>query len=39
MEKFDILEEKISRLIDSYSGLREEKTVLEERLAEKDLEI
>jgi chromosome segregation ATPase len=39
MEKFDILEEKISRLIDSYSGLREEKTALEERLAEKDLEI
>ena len=39
MEKFDLLEEKISRLIDSYSGLREEKTALEERLAEKDLEI
>ena len=39
MEKFDILEEKISRLIDSYSALREEKTVLGERLAEKELEI
>ena len=39
MEKFDLLEEKISRLINSYSGLREEKTALEERLAEKDLEI
>ena len=39
MEKFDTLEEKISRLIDSYSALREEKTVLVERLAEKELEI
>jgi len=39
MEKFDVLEEKISRLIDSYSALREEKTVLVERLAEKELEI
>jgi FtsZ-binding cell division protein ZapB len=39
MEKFDILEEKISRLIDSYSAQQEEKTVLGERLAEKELEI
>jgi len=39
MEKFDLLEEKISRLIDSYSAQQEEKTVLGERLAEKELEI
>jgi len=39
MEKFDILEEKIGRLVDAYSTLREEKTVLGERLAEKELEI
>ena len=39
MEKFDILEEKISRLVDAYSALREEKTALGERLAEKELEI
>jgi chromosome segregation ATPase len=39
MEKFDILEEKISRLVDAYAALREEKTVWGERLAEKDLEI
>jgi FtsZ-binding cell division protein ZapB len=39
MDKFDILEEKIGRLVDVYSALREEKTVLGERLAEKELEI
>jgi len=39
MDKFDILEEKIGRLVDAYSTLREEKTVLGERLAEKELEI
>jgi len=39
MEKFDILEEKINRLVDEFSALREEKTALGERLAEKELEI
>ena len=39
MEKFDILEEKIGRLVDAYSALREEKSILGERLAEKELEI
>jgi chromosome segregation ATPase len=39
MEKFDILEEKISRLLDAYSSLREEKAVLGEKLAEREGEI
>jgi archaellum component FlaC len=39
MDKFDILEEKISRLVNAYSAMREETTALGERLAEKELEI
>jgi FtsZ-binding cell division protein ZapB len=38
-DKFDILEEKIGRLVNSYSALREETTGLKERLGEKELEI
>lgn len=39
MEKFDLLEDKINRLVDSYSALREEKEVLRDRLAARELEI
>ena len=39
MDKFDILEEKINRLVQAYSTLREEKNSMGERLAEKELEI
>ncbi len=39
MDTFDILEEKISGLVNAYSAMREETTALGERLAEKELEI
>jgi chromosome segregation ATPase len=38
-DKFDVLEGKISQLVDSYSTLRDEKTALGEQLAQKELEI
>lgn len=38
-DKFDVLEERISRLLEAYSTLRDEKVTLGERLAEKELEI
>ena len=39
IDKFDVLEERIAQLVDAYSTLRKEKTVLGEQLAQKDLEI
>lgn len=39
LDKFDVLEEKIAQLVDAYSTLRNERTVLGEQLAQKDLEI
>ncbi len=38
-DKFDVLEERITRLVEAYSALRDEKVTLGERLAEKELEI
>ena len=38
-DKFDVLEERISRLLEAYSTLRDEKVTMGERLAEKELEI
>ena len=38
-DKFDVLEERISQLLEAYSTLRDEKVTLGERLAEKELEI
>ncbi len=39
IDKFDVLEGKISQLVDAYSTLRDEKTALGEQLAQKELEI
>jgi chromosome segregation ATPase len=36
---FDVLEEKITQLVDSYSTLRDEKAALGEQLAQKESEI
>ena len=38
-DKFDVLVERISQLLEAYSTLRDEKVTLGERLAEKELEI
>jgi chromosome segregation ATPase len=39
MDKFDVLEDRINQLVDVYSALREEREALENRLAERELEI
>jgi predicted nucleic acid-binding Zn-ribbon protein len=39
MDNFDALEDRINRLVNAYSALREEKEALGHRLAEKELEI
>jgi len=39
MDKFDVLEDRIDRLVDAYSALREEKEALGDRLAERESEI
>ena len=39
IDKFDALEERINRLVDAYSALREEKEALGARLAEREMEI
>jgi chromosome segregation ATPase len=39
MDKFDVLEDRINQLVDVYSALREERETLENRLAERELEI
>jgi len=39
MDKFDVLEDRIDRLVDAYSALREEKEALGARLAERESEI
>ncbi|KPK84630.1 MAG: hypothetical protein AMJ94_19985 [Deltaproteobacteria bacterium SM23_61] len=39
VDKFDVLEDRINRLVDAYSTLREERETLENRLAERELEI
>jgi chromosome segregation ATPase len=39
MDRFDVLEDRINRLVDAYSALREEKEALGDRLAERELEI
>lgn len=39
VDKFDVLEERITRLVEAYSTLRDEKVSLGEKLAEKELEI
>jgi chromosome segregation ATPase len=39
MDKFDVLEDRIDRLVDAYSALREEKKALGDRLAERESEI
>jgi chromosome segregation ATPase len=39
LDKFDVLEEKITKLVEAYSTLQDEKTSLGEELAQKDLEI
>ncbi len=39
MDKFDVLEDRIDRLVEAYSALREEKESLRNRLAERELEI
>jgi chromosome segregation ATPase len=38
-DKFDVLEEKITKLVEAYSTLQDEKTSLGEELAQRDLEI
>ena len=38
-DRFDVLEERITRLVEAYSALRDEKVTLGEQLAEKELEI
>jgi len=39
MDRFDVLEDRINRLVDAYSALREEKEGLGDRLAERESEI
>jgi len=39
MDKFEILEEKVTRLIEAYASLKEEKESLGERLTQKESEI
>lgn len=39
MDKFDVLEDRINRLVDAYSALREEREALGNRLVERELEI
>lgn len=39
MDNFDVLEDRINRLADAYSALREERAALKNRLAERELEI
>ncbi|HEX7372022.1 MAG TPA: hypothetical protein VF372_04330, partial [Thermodesulfobacteriota bacterium] len=39
MDKFDVLEDRINRLVDAYSALHEEKEALGHRLAERELEV
>ncbi len=39
MDNFDVLEDRINRLADAYSALREEREALKNRLAERELEI
>jgi chromosome segregation ATPase len=38
-DKFDVLEERITQLVEAYSALRDEKTVIGEQLAQKESEI
>lgn len=38
-DRFDVLEEKITRLLEAHSALREERNALGERLGQKELEI
>ena len=38
-DRFDVLEERIARLVEAYSALREERTALGEQLVKKELEI
>lgn len=39
IDKFEILEEKITQLVDAYGSLTNEKAALGEKLAQKELEI
>jgi predicted nucleic acid-binding Zn-ribbon protein len=39
IDKFEVLEEKITQLVEAYASLTNEKTVLGEKLAEKEVEI
>ena len=39
IDRFDVLEEKITKLVEAYSALRDEKRVLGDQLAERDMEI
>jgi len=38
-DKFEILEEKITQLVEAYGSLTNEKTAMGEKLAQKELEI
>jgi predicted nucleic acid-binding Zn-ribbon protein len=39
IDKFEVLEEKITQLVEAYASLTNEKTALGEKLAEKEVEI
>jgi hypothetical protein len=39
IDKFEILESKINKLIESFSSLKSEKTALEKKLIQKDMEV
>ena len=39
IDKFEVLEEKITQLVEAYASLINEKTALGEKLAEKEVEI
>ncbi len=39
VDKFEVLEEKITRLVEAYASLSNEKTGLGKRLAQKEIEI